>query len=132
MPFAEFTDDLRVGNETIDSQHAGLYEAVNRLHDAMRNGRSREELGDILAFLHTYTLEHFQTEELFMRDKGYPSLESHKALHEGLVIQIKELEEKYAAGTMTLSIMTMHFLKNWLTSHIQDEDRKLAEFLRAK
>jgi len=48
------------------------------------------------------------------------------------VRQVLELEEKYAAGTMILSIMTMHFLKDWLTNHIQEEDRKLAAFLQTK
>ena len=132
MPFAEFTDDLRVGHEEIDRQHAALYEAVNRLHDALRAGRSRQELGDILAFLRAYTVDHFQMEEAFMREAGYPHLLSHQALHGELVLQVRELEEKYATGSMTLSIMTMHFLKDWLTSHIQDEDRKLAAFLREK
>ena len=41
MPFAEFTDDLRVGHGDIDRQHASLFDAVNRLHDAMRSGSSR-------------------------------------------------------------------------------------------
>jgi hemerythrin-like metal-binding protein len=132
MAFAEFTVDLRVGHEEIDHQHAALYDAVNRLHDALRAGRSRQEQGEILAFLRTYTVDHFQMEESFMREKGYPGLEDHQALHQGLIQQVTELEEKYAAGSMTLSIMTMHFLKDWLTNHIQDEDRKLAAFLRAK
>jgi hemerythrin len=132
MPFAEFSDDLRVGHDEIDHQHAAMYEAVNRLHDALRAGRSRQELGDILAFLRAYTVDHFQMEETFMRETRYPGLVPHQALHEELVRQVRELEEKYATGTMTLSIMTMHFLRDWLTNHIQDEDRKLATFLRAR
>ncbi|MBV5350519.1 hemerythrin, partial [bacterium] len=46
MPFCEFTDDLRVGHETIDHQHAALYEAVNRLNDALKAGRSRQEMAE--------------------------------------------------------------------------------------
>jgi len=132
MQFCEFTADLRVGHEEIDHQHAALYDTVNRLHDALRAGRSRQEMGEILAFLRSYTVEHFRMEESFMRDAAYPGLESHHALHEALVRQVHELEDKYAAGTMILSIMTMHFLKDWLTNHIQDEDRKLAAHLKAK
>ena len=132
MPFCEFTDDLRVGHDVIDHQHAALYDAVNRLNDALRSNRSRQEMGDILAFLRSYTVEHFQAEESLMRDTGYPDLETHHALHEDLLRQVLELEEKYTAGTMILSIMTMHFLKVWLTNHIQDEDRKLAAYLRTK
>jgi hemerythrin-like metal-binding protein len=132
MPFAEFTDDMRIGHADIDRQHAALYETVNRLHDAMRSDHSREVQGEILAFLHAYTVEHFEAEEALMRNHGYPGLASHKALHDGLVQQVKELEEKYTAGSMTLSIMTMHFLKDWLTHHILEEDRKMAEYLKGK
>ena len=97
----------------------------------MRTGRSREEQGGILSFLRSYTVDHFQMEETYMKEKGYPGLESHRVLHHALIEQVMELEDKYAAGSMTLSIMTMHFLKDWLTNHIQNEDRKLAVFLRA-
>ena len=65
-----------------------------------------------------------------MDEKAYPKLEAHRTLHQGLIRQVLELEEKYAAGSMTLSIMTMHFLRDWLNHHIQEEDRKLAAFLR--
>jgi hemerythrin-like metal-binding protein len=132
MPFAEFSDDMRIGHADIDRQHAALYETVNRLHDAMRSNHSREVQGEILAFLHAYTVEHFEAEESLMRDSGYPELASHKALHDDLVRQVKELEEKYTAGSMTLSIMTMHFIKDWLTHHILEEDRKIAEYLKLK
>jgi hemerythrin-like metal-binding protein len=71
-------------------------------------------------------------EETFMKEKGYPGLEPHRALHRELLEQVMELEAKFAAGSMTLSIMTMHFLKDWLNNHIQNEDRKLAEFLQSK
>jgi hemerythrin len=132
MPFAVFSDDLRVGHEEIDNQHATLFEAVNRLHGALRTGRSREEQGGILSFLRSYTVDHFQMEEAFMKEKGYPELEAHRALHHELIEQVIELEEKFAAGSMTLSIMTMHFLKDWLSNHIHNEDRKLVEFLRSR
>lgn len=132
MPFATFSDDLRIGHEEIDRQHASLFEAVNRLHDAMRAGTSRQEQGNILAFLRTYTIEHFQSEEAVMREGAYPDLVSHKAKHDDLLRQVKGLEEKYTAGSMTLSIMTLHFLKDWLVTHISEEDHKLAAHLRGR
>ena len=98
MPFATFSDDLRLGHEQIDRQHASLFEAVNQLHDAMRAGDSRQELGRILAFLRAYTIEHFQTEEAFMRDTDYPGMEAHQTEHENLVQQVKDLEASILPG----------------------------------
>ena len=130
MPFAVFSDELRVGHPEIDAQHASLFEAVNRLHDAMRAGRTREEQAGILAFLRSYTVEHFNTEEAFMAESAFPGLEHHRAEHERLLGQVQDLEARYATGSMTLSIMVMHFLKDWLTHHIAEEDQALAEHLR--
>jgi hemerythrin len=130
MPFAQFSDDLRVGHEEIDRQHESLFEIVNRLHDAMRAGHSRQEQGNILTFLGTYTAEHFAAEEAFMRTSEYPELIPHQAEHAHLIEQLQEIQQKYEAGSMTLSIMVMHFLKDWLSHHIQEVDRKLAEHLR--
>ncbi len=130
MPFATFSDELRLGHELIDGQHASLFEAVNQLHDAMRAGTSRQELSRILAFLRTYTLEHFQMEEAFMRDTGYPELEAHRTEHTNLLQQVRELEAKHAAGSMTLSLTVMAFLKGWLEHHILEVDRKLVAHLK--
>ncbi|MBK8792869.1 MAG: hemerythrin family protein [Holophaga sp.] len=130
MPFAEFSADLRIGHDEIDGQHASLFEAINNLHDAMRSNRSRQVQAETLAFLNLYTVEHFKTEETLMRSKGYSGLVAHEAIHEDLVEQLKELEKKYDAGTMTLSIMTMHFLKDWLTDHIRTVDARFFDFLK--
>jgi len=132
MPFAQFSDAMRIGQEDVDRQHASLFDTVNRLHDALRSNHSREVQGEILSFLKAYTIEHFGAEESLMRSQGYPGLAAHKAKHDDLVRQLKDLEERYAAGTMTLSIMTLHFLKDWLTSHILEEDLRIGEYLRQK
>lgn len=130
MAFATFTDDLKLGHDAIDRQHEALFDIVNRLHDAMRSGKTREEQGNILAFLGTYTIEHFAAEEALMEASAYPGLAAHRAEHEDLLRQFEELQEKYEAGSMTLSIMAMHFLKDWLTHHIQEVDQQLANHLR--
>jgi len=130
VSFAEFSADLQIGHDEIDRQHASLFEAINNLYDAMRSNRSRQIQAETLAFLNLYTVEHFMTEETLMRNKGYSGLVAHEAMHEDLVEQLKELEKNYAAGTMTLSIMTMHFLKDWLTDHIRTVDARFFDFLK--
>jgi hemerythrin len=130
MPFATFSDELHLGHEVIDAQHASLFEAVNGLHEAMLAGTSRQELSRILAFLSAYTVEHFRTEEAYMLETGFAGWEGHKAEHDALIKQVKELEERHAAGSMTISITVMNFLKDWLVHHIAGLDRKLANHLR--
>ncbi len=129
MSFAQFTDDLKVGHDEIDRQHGALFDLINRLHEAMRSGQTRKDQGAILAFLGTYTTEHFAAEEALMASAQYAGLEAHRAEHAQLLQQFQELQEKYETGSMTLSIMVMHFLKDWLSHHIQEVDRKMVEHL---
>jgi len=132
MAFAQFTADLHLEHALIDAQHASLFVAVNQLHDAMRAGDSREQLGEILAFLRNYTVEHFATEESFMGETDFPEAAAHKAQHDALVRQVQELEAKHTAGSLTLSITVMTFLRDWLAQHIAVEDRKLARHLQSR
>lgn len=130
MAFIDFDDRFKVGHPGIDGQHAELFKAVNRLHDAMKDGKARQELGGVLTFLREYTVEHFQMEEGLMRDAGYPDYADHKRLHDDLARQVMDLETKHQAGSMTLSLSVMTFLKDWLAHHISREDARLAAHLK--
>jgi hemerythrin-like metal-binding protein len=132
MTFVQFSEEFHLGHSLIDSQHASLFEAVNQLHDLMLAGTSRQQLGRVLAFLRSYTVEHFATEEAFMAETDYPEMPAHKAQHDELVRQVQELEEKHTAGSLTLSITVMTFLRDWLAQHISVDDRKLAQHLQAR
>jgi hemerythrin len=104
---------------------------VNKLHDAMRDGKARQELSATLAFLRDYTVQHFAMEEGLMKRSSYPGYPEHKRIHDELTQQVLDLEAKHKAGSMTLSLSVMTFLKDWLAHHIAQEDMKLAEHLRA-
>jgi hemerythrin len=132
MAFITFDDRFKLGHPEIDAQHASLFDAVNKLYDAMAAGKARQELGGILAFLRDYTVMHFQAEEGLMKQSAYPAYPEHKRFHDDLTRQVLELEAKHQAGSMTLSLSVMNFLKDWLAQHISMEDRKVAEHLKAK
>ncbi len=132
MTFVQFSEDLHLGHALIDTQHASLFEAVNQLHDLMLAGTSRQQLAPMLAFLRSYTVEHFATEEAFMAETGYPGMALHKAQHDDLVRQVQDLEEKHNAGSLTISITVMIFLRDWLAQHISVDDRKLAQHLQPR
>ena len=132
MGFIEFDDRFKLGHPEIDRQHSELFKAVNSLHDAMMEGKARQQLGGVLTFLRGYTVQHFQMEEGLMRGSAYPDYNVHKGLHDELTKQVLDLEAKHKAGSMTLSLSVMNFLKDWLAHHISEEDRRLADFLKSK
>ena len=131
MAFVCFDSRFQLGHPEIDAQHAGLFEAVNQLHDALMEGRARQELTATLAFLAAYTVSHFQTEEQLMEAFAYPATAEHRAEHAALVKQVQDLTERHQTGNMTISITVLQFLKHWLEVHISDHDRRLVAALKA-
>ena len=132
MAFLNWSDKLSVGVQSIDNQHTLLIDTLNELHAAMMKGQARAVAGDILKKLVEYTRDHFAAEEAMMESAKYPALASHQLAHRELTKKVEEYLGRLEGGDITLGIHLMSFLSDWLTNHIQDEDRKLAAFLRTK
>ncbi len=126
--FVEWSDALSVGIEEIDEQHKVLVELVNRMHQAIHARRGSDVVKGILAELVDYTRIHFAVEESLMRILDYPGYEAHKIAHEALYRHVIQLQEKVETGRTAIGFELMHFLKNWLTKHIMEQDMNYSAF----
>ncbi|ADN02163.1 bacteriohemerythrin [Spirochaeta thermophila] len=132
MPFITWNDTMSVGVETFDTQHKKLVEMVNTLFDAMRQGKGRSVMGQVLDELISYTTYHFASEEELMQKHGYPGFVEHKKEHDSLTQQVEELREKHRRGELFITIETLDFLKAWLNNHILRTDMQYKSFFRNK
>ncbi len=132
MALMDWNPTLSVKVRKFDDQHKKLVELLNQLHDGMKAGQGNAVLGNVLQSLITYTATHFKDEEQVMQANGYPDLPRHKAEHEKLVKQVLDLQKKFQAGGGVLTLTVLSFLKDWLFTHIQGEDKKYGVFLNAK
>lgn len=123
-----WSDDLSVGIQEVDKQHKHLVELLNNLHRAIREHHGSSVARDMLRDLTEYTRVHFATEESLMQASSYPEYDSHKVKHEALIQQVVALQKKVAAGETGISFELLHFLKNWLTQHIQVVDKQFGAF----
>lgn len=115
----------------MDSEHQRLIDIINNLYAAMRAGRSKDAIGSILDELIDYTKTHFAHEEKLMREVGYDGFDEQKRLHEALVSQAMEIQQKFRNGT-ALGQEVMTFLKGWLINHIQGTDKKYGPVMNKK
>jgi len=122
--YIEWSDALSVGIEEIDQQHRVLVGMLNEFHDALHHHKGSETAGQIIKRLTDYTLIHFAVEEGMMRLLDYPDYEEHKAEHDSLIEEIQGLSAKLESGKRSVSFELLHFLKVWLTKHIQETDRQ--------
>ncbi|MCX7857340.1 MAG: bacteriohemerythrin [Deltaproteobacteria bacterium] len=132
MPFLEWTEKNKTNVKTCDDQHKKLFQLVNTLYDAMKEGKGNDVMKKILDELVGYTAYHFSTEENLMQKYNYPGLVWHKKEHEDLAKKAKELKEKSDKGEFIISSEVLSFLKNWLNTHTMGSDRKYGEFLNNK
>lgn len=130
MAIAIWSSRFETGIPVIDAQHKTLFEAVNKLADSFKAGTASAQVKASLDFLVKYTVEHFQTEETFMKEMGYPKLTSHMADHAQLVAKAQALQAKLAEGKpVTVEVTT--FLADWLKHHINEVDMGYVEFAKA-
>lgn len=133
MPLIEWDDRMSVGIAVIDADHRKLFSLVNFLYDSLQAGRGERVVGNFLDAVVIYTKEHFQREERFLQESGYPELEAHRHEHQTLIQQVLEVQEKYQSGnTAPLSLELIGFLNKWLVDHVQGRDRAYAPHLSAK
>jgi hemerythrin len=132
MPVLPWNQGFSVFIKKFDDQHKQLVNLINQLHDAMIVGKGREALGEILQSLAEYTSNHFRDEEMLMKLHGYDGYEDHKKEHNMLIVQVKEKLESFRQGNNIVTHDVMSFLRNWLTQHIMDVDKKYGPFLNSK
>jgi hemerythrin len=130
MELFAWSDTYSLKHPQIDREHQALFAMAEQLHQAMLNGGGAAVLGDLLSRLINYTQVHFAHEEALMRRHHYQGMDAHVAEHRKLTGQVLDLQQKFAAGRLALSMETMHFLRDWLDHHIRKSDQLVAQHIR--
>lgn len=129
--YAEFTDDLVTGNETIDTQHKELIGKINDLLVSCEESANKTGAARMLNYLADYTDFHFKEEEGLQAAIGYPGIEEHKKKHEELRATVKELYDMLTeeeGPTEAFVTKVNENVTEWLYYHIQTFDRSVAEY----
>ena len=124
---------LETGHPMIDSQHKELIKTVNELFDECARGNAADQIMKTVDFLVSYTKRHFSEEEALQKQSGYPDYPNHQQLHAALLKRVAELsaELKQAGPTPMLINKIIREVGDWLVSHIQNQDTKVAAHLKA-
>lgn len=127
----KFEPSMRVGIDVLDNQHKSLIDALNRLMDALWDGKGKEEVCNSIKFLHEYTVTHFADEEEWMERYNFPELEAHKLIHRQFVDRVNSFAKSCLEGTITsdLAISTFYDTWDWLKAHILKTDMRYGKFI---
>lgn len=128
--FFYWTDQLLIGNQTIDNQHKDIVEGINKLYRMREAGAKREDILEALSDLVQVAVNHFGDEEAIFTHSEYPHVEDHLKRHEQIIGQLKEHARDIQAGERDVDGDLLNFLKDWLQSHIMIVDKGYARYIK--
>jgi len=122
---------FKIGIVEIDAQHRELFSRLDKLENALRDGKGREVIFSTFHFLDNYVQRHFRAEEALQEFYQYPHLLMHAAEHAAFKKRLKSLEERLTLEDPSekLAAHTQAFLTNWLITHVTSLDKELTCYI---
>jgi hemerythrin-like metal-binding protein len=130
MALIQWEDGFALGIPDVDHEHRALIDLINRLHAALGAAATTDEIADFLAELHASVAAHFALEESVMRQCGYDQLAAHKADHERLLDDIRDImDDHLLEARADYEQALSERLRGWFEQHFRDADRRLHDML---
>ncbi len=125
---------FETGLQTVDEQHRGLIDLINRFGEVLvqADGASGDDIDVLFNQLAAYAQYHFREEEDLMQEAGLDPryVEQHTKLHADFVQDVTLLHQRASERQATAESL-LKFLTYWLTYHILGIDQSMAKQIAA-
>jgi hemerythrin-like metal-binding protein len=125
MSLLHWKDEYSVGIDAVDYEHAELIDLINRLYEQLVSDDAKLTVpaffGDLLKAIGA----HFALEEKFMRDQSYGRLDRHKADHERLLEELRDIMDAFDHAEEIDSPELAARLETWFSRHFRTHDAEL-------
>ena len=125
MSLIEWDDKFSIGVAAVDHEHRELIGLVNEAHDRLLHTGKAGAVMDFLGEIYARISAHFALEERLMRARNYERYEEHKADHERLLDEIRDIMDDYEDEEYFNEQEFTHRLSAWFTEHFRTHDARL-------
>jgi hemerythrin-like metal-binding protein len=127
MVLLRWKDEYSVGIEAVDHEHKELIDLINRLHEQLstRNESAEAFFGDLFKGISA----HFALEERFMGEHGYDQFSQHKADHERLLDDLRDMMDELSNDEQVADSDLSTRLDAWFSRHFETHDARLHKAL---
>lgn len=125
-------DQIMTGHVVIDQQHAELYRLVNALARLAAEMGDTTQIADFIYGILRYATTHFEVEEALMADCAYPGLARQHELHTAFAEEVRRMADGYRLEHRPSARELHVFMRRWIDEHVENEDLRMAEFVRAQ
>jgi len=125
-----WTNEYRVGVDSLDADHIMIFSLINHIDEAHLTGTDEAAIGEILKVLINRAKAHFQREEMLMKKNGYPNFGAHAEEHRRILEELGVLYEAYQDNPRAaISGEIVKLLSAWLEDHILETDMQYRPYL---
>ena len=133
MTLIEWKEQYSLGVPAIDHEHRELIDLINELYASVAGSGSATDsatdsdvtVADFLGELYARVGAHFALEEKIMRDNDYDEYRDHKADHERLLDDVRDLMDDYEDGVYVDVEGFGKRLDEWFSEHFRTRDARL-------
>jgi hemerythrin-like metal-binding protein len=126
MALIESRDGFATGIGSIEHEHRELIALINEIHDRVDSDNHKSAVLEFFGALHAGISSHFALEEVIMRAADYDEYDVHKAEHERLLDDIRDIMDAYDVATDDEYRGTLgQHLEDWFLKHFRTMDARL-------
>ena len=129
MVLIEWKDEFCVGISDVDHEHQEIINLINNLHDAMSGENATISVMDFLGEIYSHVSAHFALEEKIMRTHKYDQYADHKADHERLLDELRDIMDDYEENAYFSDAEFAGQVERWFTEHFKTKDARLHKHL---
>ena len=130
MALIDWKDEFAIGIPAVDFEHRELIGLINELHAQLtRSSAPQDAMAAFLGEINVRIGAHFALEEKEMRDRNYDQLAAHKADHERLLDEIRDLMDRYEDDRSFDESELARRLSGWFAVHFASHDARLHRHL---
>lgn len=129
MALIDWKNEFNIGIPEVDEEHRQLIHLINELHDHLTDRESSFHVEDFLGEIYSRISAHFALEEKWMRENKYDQFPEHKADHEKLLDDLRDIMDVYEEEENFNEALLGDNLASWFTGHFGTMDARLHKFM---
>jgi len=121
----QWSDRYAIGIPAVDHEHRELIRMINDLVTRVLEGSDVQFVSDCLGDILSAIGAHFALEERIMRERHYDQYFDHKADHDRLLDQLRDIMDDYEMTRRINPSELVVALDDWFSVHFRTRDARL-------
>jgi hemerythrin-like metal-binding protein len=125
MALIEWREEFCTGIKGVDYEHQELIRQINTVYELVEERADKPLVIDSLGEIYGSISAHFALEEQMMKRHGYDHYQQHKADHERLLDDIRDITDEFEKSIDLDDAKFKQKLTDWFQLHFKTHDSRL-------